>query len=100
MSRDEITRLSGIDRWFLDKINNILEMEKRIAKERNNPGIVRSAKEFGFSDKKLGRLLGKTEAQIRDYRKAHDILPVIKQIDTMAAERPATTNDLYLTYGE
>src|SRR5437879_4006544 len=99
MSMDEITRLSGIDRWFLDKINNILEMEKGIAKERINPGIVRSAKEFGFSDKKLGKLLGKTEAQIRDYRKAHDILPVTKQIDTMAAEWPAATNYLYLTYG-
>jgi len=99
ISMDEITGLSGIDRWFLDKINNILEMEKRIAKERINPGIVRSAKEFGFSDKKLGKLLGKTEAQIRDYRKAHDILPVTKQIDTMAAEWPAATNYLYLTYG-
>src|SRR6267143_828126 len=99
MSIDEITRLSGIDRWFLDKINNILEMEKRIAKERINPDIVRRAKEFGFSDKKLGRLLGKTETQIRDYRKSHDIFPVTKQIDTMAAEWPAATNYLYLTYG-
>jgi len=53
ISTDEITKLSGIDRWFLDKINNILEMEKRIAKEKINPSIVRSAKEFGFSDKKL-----------------------------------------------
>src|SRR6266704_3666898 len=99
ISMDEIARLSGIDRWFLDKINNILEMEKRIAKERINPGSVRRAKQFGFSDKKLGKLLGKTEAQIRDYRKDHDILPVTKQIDTMAAEWPAATNYLYLTYG-
>ncbi len=99
MRMDEITRLSGIDQWFLDKIKNIVDMEKRVVKERINPDIVRRAKEFGFSDRKLGRLLGKSEAQIRDYRKAHRILPVTKQIDTMAAEWPAATNYLYLTYG-
>jgi carbamoyl-phosphate synthase large subunit len=99
ISMDEITKLSGIDPWFLDKIKNILDMEKRIVKERLKPDIVRKAKEFGFSDRKLGNLLGKTEAQIRDYRKDHEILPVTKQIDTMAAEWPAATNYLYLTYG-
>jgi len=99
ISTDEITRLSGIDRWFLDKIKNIVEMEKRIVRERINPDIIRKAKEFGFSDKKLGRLLGKSETQVRDYRKAHHILPVTKQIDTVAAEWPAATNYLYLTYG-
>src|SRR6266852_2784517 len=99
MSMDEITKLSGIDRWFLDKIKNIVDMERQIVKEKTNPDIVRRAKEFGFSDKKLGRLLGKSEAQVRDYRKAHSILPVTKQIDTMAADWPATTNYLYLTYG-
>src|SRR2546428_1118774 len=96
---DVITRMSGIDRWFLDKIKNIVDMEKRIVKERINHDIVKRAKEFGFSDKKLGRLLGKSEAQVRDYRKAHNIVPVTKQIDTMAAEWPAATNYLYLTYG-
>src|SRR6266487_2995324 len=99
INMDEITRLSGIDRWFLDKIKNIVDMERRIVKGRINPDIVRRAKEFGFSDKKLGRLLGKSEAQVRDYRKANRILPVTKQIDTMAAEWPAETNYLYLTYG-
>src|SRR5881296_745728 len=99
MSMDEITKLSGIDGWFLDKIKNIVEMEKRIVNERINPDIVRRAKEFGFSDRKLGKLLGKTENQIRDYRKGHRIVPVTKQIDTMAAEWPAATNYLYLTYG-
>jgi carbamoyl-phosphate synthase large subunit len=99
VSMDEITKLSGIDRWFLDKINNIVDLETRIVKERINPGAVRKAKEYGFSDKKLGKLLGKTEAQIREYRKDHGILPVTKQIDTMAAEWPAATNYLYLTYG-
>src|SRR2546425_1000371 len=99
MSMDEITKLSGIDPWFLDKIKNIIDMEKRIVRERINPDVVRRAKEFGFSDKKLGKLLGKTEAQLREYRKAHHILPVTKQIDTLAAEWPAATNYLYLTYG-
>src|SRR2546422_2300691 len=99
MSMDEITKLSGIDGWFLDKIKNIVEMEKRIVNERINPDIIRRAKEFGFSDRKLGKLLGKTETQVRDYRKGHRIVPVTKQIDTMAAEWPAATNYLYLTYG-
>src|SRR5207302_4230290 len=99
MSMDEITKLSGIDGWFLDKIKNIVEMEKRIVSERINPDIVRRAKEFGFSDRKLGKLLGKTETQVRDYRKGHRIVPVTKQIDTMAAEWPSATNYLYLTYG-
>ena len=99
MSMDEITKLSGIDGWFLDKIKNIVEMEKRIVNERINPDIVRRAKEFGFSDRKLGKLLGMTETQVRDYRKGHRIVPVTKQIDTMAAEWPAATNYLYLTYG-
>src|SRR5213083_3597231 len=99
MSMDEITKLSGIDGWFLDKIKNIVEMEKRILKERINPDIIRKAKEFGFSDRKLGKILGKTETQIRDYRKGRRIVPVTKQIDTMAAEWPAATNYLYLTYG-
>src|SRR5438445_1444170 len=99
MSMNEITWLSGIDQWFLDKINNIVDVEKRIVNEGINPDIIRKAKEFGFSDKKLGKLLGKGEAQIRDYRKTQSIVPVTKQIDTMAAEWPATTNYLYLTYG-
>jgi len=99
ISMEEISRLSGIDQWFLDKIKNIVDMEERIVRERINPDIVRRAKEFGFSDKKLGRLLEKSEAQVRDYRKTHCIVPVTKQIDTMAAEWPAATNYLYLTYG-
>ncbi|HEV2120173.1 MAG TPA: carbamoyl-phosphate synthase (glutamine-hydrolyzing) large subunit [Candidatus Bathyarchaeia archaeon] len=99
ISIEEITGLTGIDSWFLDKIKNIVDLERRILKERINPEIIRKAKEFGFSDKKLGKLLGKREFQIRDYRKAHGILPVTKQIDTMAAEWPAATNYLYLTYG-
>src|SRR5207245_11704752 len=75
------------------------ENRKGIEEEKINPGIVRSEKELGFDDKKLRRRLGKTEGKIRDYRKAHDILPVTKQLDTMAAEWPAATNYLYLTYG-
>ena len=96
---DEITRLTGIGRWFLDKINNIIEVEKKIAGQKISEEAIRSAKELGFSDRKLGRLLGKSESEIREYRKSHAILPVTKQIDTMAAEWPSTTNYLYLTYG-
>ena len=96
---DEISRLAGIDRWFLDKIHNIVQMEKTITSQRISQEAIRSAKELGFSDRKLGKLLGKSESEIREYRKSFAILPVTKQIDTMAAEWPATTNYLYLTYG-
>ena len=96
---EEITRLSGIDRWFLDKIKNIVHMEKTIASQKINGDMILSAKKIGFSDRKIAKLLGKTENDIREYRKTHEIFPVTKQIDTMAAEWPATTNYLYLTYG-
>lgn len=96
---ERVTQLTGIDRWFLDKINNIIALEKRLEHSGINQGLIRKAKEFGFSDRKLGKILGKTESQVRSYRITNQIVPITKQIDTMAAEWPATTNYLYLTYG-
>ncbi len=99
LNADEVSKLTGIDPWFLDKIGNILRMERRIGKEGISEDTVRNAKILGFSDAKLAELTGISEEEIRSFRKNAGIVPCIKQIDTMAAEWPANTNYLYLTYG-
>src|SRR5437773_6431781 len=60
---------------------------------------VGEAKILGFSDRKIGRLVRKSEEDVRQFRKTEHIIPCTKQIDTLAAEWPANTNYLYLTYG-
>ncbi|PIR55053.1 carbamoyl phosphate synthase large subunit [Candidatus Peregrinibacteria bacterium CG10_big_fil_rev_8_21_14_0_10_36_19] len=99
MSVDEIAQLSGIDHWFLDKLNNIVKMSEEI-KEKNeiDKELMDRAKKSGFSDKQIGFLRNKEEIEIREQRKELGVLPSIKQIDTMAAEYPASTNYLYMTY--
>ncbi len=98
-SVEKISKLSGIDKWFLDKLKNIVELGKKIksAKEISTP-LMREAKKKGFSDKQLAYMKGTDELSMRDMRKKMGILPVIKQIDTLAAEYPADTNYLYVTY--
>ena len=98
-SIEEVSKLTGIDPWFLDKIRNILHMEARIRKERLRADTVGSAKILGFSDERIGRLIGKTADSVRQFRKTHGVVPFTKQIDTLAAEWPTNTNYLYLTYG-
>lgn len=101
MTIDRIYELSSIDPWFLIKIKNIIEMEKKFNNSSNNfnENIIREAKRLGFSDKQLAHYLNLDEYQVRHIRKTFGIEPVIKQIDTLAAESPAQTNYLYLTYG-
>jgi carbamoyl-phosphate synthase large subunit len=94
---EQIYKLTGIDEWFLHKIKKILELQK-ILKSNFNPEILKEAKKLGFSDKKIGELVGKNEIEIRKDRIQSRIIPVVKQIDTLAAEWPAKTNYLYLTY--
>jgi len=95
----KIHKLSGIDEWFLGKLRNMVEMEKQILESPELPApLLKEAKMKGFSDKQLSELTGKTELDIRERRKKFGIIPRVKQIDTMAAEYPAKTNYLYLTY--
>lgn len=94
----EIYKLSGIDPWFLGKLKNIVDMSMRLEKEELDASLLRSAKRYGFSDKQIGILRGKEEMEIRALRKKFKVLPSVKQIDTLAAEYPAQTNYLYLTY--
>jgi len=102
VSIEEIYRLSGIDPWFLYKIKNILNMEERLKKiklsDKGAAEVIREAKRLGFSDAQIAKYLRVSEEDVRRFRKAHGIIPVVKQIDTLAAEWPAKTNYLYLTY--
>lgn len=110
MSTAKISKLSGIDRWFLDKLKNIVETEQLIINYKllidgttraNNLlpfDLMKKAKMMGFSDKQIGDLINRSEDEVRQARKKMGIIPVAKQIDTMAAEYPAKTNYLYLTY--
>ncbi len=93
-----IGELTGIDAWFLYKIKGIVGIEEEIKNDSLNPDLIKRSKQFGFSDKKIGELVKKSEKEIRELRKSNGILPVVKQIDTLAAEWPAKTNYLYLTY--
>jgi carbamoyl-phosphate synthase large subunit len=108
---DQIHDLTKIDRWFLQKLHNIIctaeELEQHSKLETLPRELVLKAKKQGFSDFQIGRAVFKDamsdEAEeaiieVRKLRKAMNILPVVKQIDTLAAEYPAQTNYLYLTY--
>ena len=95
---DRISRLSAIDPWFIEKIRNMVEMAGRL-KNLPDRATMQEAKAWGFSDVQIGRACGKTASQIRAVRKGMGILPQVKQIDSLAAEWPAATNYLYMTYG-
>lgn len=100
-SIDQIYRLTKIDKWFLYKIENIVSLEKKFRKTKFE-GVPKElfleAKQKGFSDKQIAILTDLNEMEVRERRKSMGIAPVVKQIDTLAAEYPAKTNYLYLTY--
>ena len=107
---DKIHELTKIDKWFLQKLQNIantaIQLESYNEIEQLPSDLLRLAKEQGFSDFQIARAVLKTEMtssheanlQVRNLRKSKGITPVVKQIDTLAAEYPAQTNYLYLTY--
>ncbi|HAK88820.1 MAG: carbamoyl phosphate synthase large subunit [Nitrospirae bacterium GWC2_46_6] len=95
MGVDEIYEITWIDPWFLNNMKQIVEMEKRIG---SGVEELREAKEYGFSDKRIAELTGKTEAEIRKLRRELCIKPVYKLVDTCAAEFEAYTPYLYSTY--
>ncbi len=99
MPIEQIYKLSSIDPWFIEKIQNIVQQEKKIKESSLGKDVLLESKRLGFSDKQIGRLSGKDDLEIRKMRKDAGIIPVVKQIDTLAAEWPAKTNYLYLTYG-
>ena len=99
ISVERIYKLSTVDPWFIEKIQNIVNVESKLATSELGESIMREAKKMGFSDKQIARSKGKSQDEIRDLRKKLGVIPSIKQIDTLAAEWPAVTNYLYLTYG-
>jgi carbamoyl-phosphate synthase large subunit len=99
MSVEKIYKLSAIDPWYIEKIKNIVDTEKKLVDSQLDSKLLHEAKKIGFSDRQIGRAVKKDESEVREIRKAKGILPVVKQIDTLAAEWPAKTNYLYMTYG-
>ncbi|GAB4286967.1 MAG: carbamoyl-phosphate synthase (glutamine-hydrolyzing) large subunit [Ignavibacteriaceae bacterium] len=100
-SVEKIHQLTKITPWFLYKMKNIIETEKKLFSNKSDVidyKLMREAKQNGFSDLQIAGLIDSTENEVRKYRKSLGVLPVVKQIDTMAAEYPAQTNYLYMTY--
>jgi carbamoyl-phosphate synthase large subunit len=100
-SIEKISNLTKINPWFLYKLKNIVDIAKQIKKYdlKDIPADqLQKAKQLGFSDLQLSRLTNRPELEVRKQRKKLGIVPFVKQIDTLAAEYPAMTNYLYLTY--
>ena len=107
---ERIHELTKIDRWFLEKLKHIIDIDEQLKKQHINTletSLLREAKIYGFTDFQIARALGLEQEfsnmhqamlVVRNRRKQLGILPVVKQIDTLAAEYPAQTNYLYLTY--
>ena len=89
-----------IDMLFLDKLANIIRMEKKLEECKGDVATLKEAKKMGFSDKFIGQLWGKTEKEMIEFRWANDIRPVYKYIDSCAAEHDADVPYFYSTYGQ
>ncbi len=102
MSVEEAQDLTGIDSWFLSRVKRItelgIELRSQIGRELLNVEFLRKLKEAGFSDRQIGEVSGHSVEAVREARLSAGIRPHVKQIDTLAAEYPAKTNYLYLTY--
>ena len=108
---DDIHQLTKIDKWFLQKLKHIIDIDEELKACGNVNVLTRellhTAKVYGFTDFQIARAVGldaeignmaQAGLVIRQMRKNYGILPVVKQIDTLAAEYPAQTNYLYVTY--
>ena len=95
----KIYDLSSIDPWFIEKIKNIVETEEKLKQNELEKPLLQEAKKLGFSDNQIARAKDMQSTEVRKIRKDYNIIPSVKQIDTLAAEWPAKTNYLYLTYG-
>lgn len=102
MRIDEVHRLTGIDPWFLHKMKNIVDMERKLEgaslDDENLPELIEDAKRMGLSDEQIVHLLGMGEDYVRGLRKGWGIKPAYKMVDTCAAEFEAETPYYYSTY--
>ena len=94
----EIARRSGVDPWFLERLEAIVQMERRLLAEPLTPTLMRRAKRMGFADEQIANLAGSVDERIREQRLAWGIKPVYKMVDTCAAEFDAVTPYFYSTY--
>ncbi|MFO8109913.1 MAG: carbamoyl-phosphate synthase (glutamine-hydrolyzing) large subunit [Thermoplasmata archaeon] len=100
-SIDKIHRMTKVDRWFLHKMKNIIDLAKKMEElllPEFSQELMKEAKQRGFSDVQICLLTQSTPLEVRKKRKSLGVVPHVKQIDTLAAEYPAETNYLYLTY--
>ncbi|GCE97483.1 carbamoyl-phosphate synthase [Zygosaccharomyces mellis] len=101
-SVEKVWQMTSIDKWFLNKLYGLYKFSRKIAsygvKENLPPIALRQAKQLGFDDRQIAKFLNSNEVAIRRLRKELGITPFVKQIDTVAAEFPAHTNYLYMTY--
>ena len=95
---DYIYDITKMDKWFLHKITNIINMEATLKNEELTPALLLKAKKMGFADPVIGKLVGKDAFEIRAMRKENNILPAYKIVDTCAAEFEAATPYYYSTY--
>ncbi len=98
MTVQQVHDLSKIDLWFLEKMHRIIDIERDLKKRSMTEGLMRTAKQAGFSDRQIAISTKSTEDKVRALRKKLAVTPSIKQIDTLAGEFPARTNYLYMTY--
>ena len=101
-SVDKLHEMTKIDKWFLYKLQNIVDVQNQLEEIGSLFGlreeVLTKAKRMGFSDKQIAQCVGSSEDEVRARRKSFDIHPWVKKIDTLAAEFPADTNYLYTTY--
>ena len=98
---DYLHELTKIDMWFLHKMKNIINWHLILNESKDDticPFMMLRAKQLGFSDKQIAKSMQTSEMAVRRRRCSMGIRPFIKQIDTVAAEWPASTNYLFLTY--
>lgn len=100
ISVEKINEITKIDRWFIHKIKNLIELEKQLMSEELTEELCRKAKESGFLDAEIANFSGKKPKEIREFRKVHNIVPSFKIVDTCAAEFEAQTPYYYSTYSE
>lgn len=98
ISIEEIHKLTFIDLWFLNKLENIIKMEKRLANEKLDDSLLIAAKKMGFIDDKIAELTNSTSAAIKQKRKELNLIPVYKMVDTCAAEFASETPYYYSSY--
>ncbi len=95
---DDIAKNTGIDLFFLRKLKNIIDMERKVAANAGDLEVLKAAKKMGFSDKEIGILWGQTQRNIYDLRKEKNIFPIYKMIDTCASEFESYVPYFYSTY--